>query len=73
MSRPYSPPAPWGYQLSVMVALGQHDEAGKLLAACNRFNVAFGGTPFAMPAPAGSINGLVTCPALPAPALRVAA
>lgn len=52
-----------GYGLAVMRALGKEAEAEKLLAAYNKFNVAFGGRPFAMPEPAGSINGLVTCPA----------
>lgn len=52
-----------GYSLSVMLAQGRAAEAEKLLAAYNRIQVAFGHSPFAMPAPHGPMNGLVTAPA----------
>jgi hypothetical protein len=57
------PPSPFAYQLAVLRAQGHEDRAAKLLASLNRIQCAFGGSPFAMPAPAGPSNGLVSCPA----------
>ena len=54
---------PEGHQIAVMRAQGREADAERLLAALIQFATAFGGSPFAMPEPAGPSNGLVSCPA----------
>lgn len=51
------------YRVAELRALGREAEARKLLDALNTINVAFGGEPYAMPAPLHRHPGLITAPA----------